>query len=297
MRLRHEYKEAEAACLAILKRYPNNASAHMLLGDIAADQADLEQATTWYELALDLAHDHPQIQQKLEAIQARKQQAESVHTVEQLGIPPSSGSRAMLWTGLALGVMLFGGILLYAFRPKSATPSTPQPILPVEVPSAGTASPHDALLPPPSNPSPPPRELSLAEKVASGTIEGTRILSVHQDPRTQSLLIEFDLRPSDDPILLGAALAKAAFEQIPGSLVVTLRGITRETLVFVADARRSRLEETLTEPWRSRHFDDPDAWADHLLTDIWEASSGTPMPQMPSTGGDTASNPPPGDGF
>ncbi len=53
-RLRREYEPATAQCVEILRRYPNNAAAHSLLGDIYRDQGLYADALGWYRLALQL---------------------------------------------------------------------------------------------------------------------------------------------------------------------------------------------------------------------------------------------------
>ena len=57
LRNRHQMPEAIEVALGILRKYPNNATAHTLLGDIYAELDDLKQAAEWYEMALDLSPD------------------------------------------------------------------------------------------------------------------------------------------------------------------------------------------------------------------------------------------------
>ncbi|UCH36856.1 MAG: tetratricopeptide repeat protein [Armatimonadota bacterium] len=54
LRLRRQYESATTKCVEVLRRYPNDASAHSLLGDIARDQGAYTDALGWYRLALQL---------------------------------------------------------------------------------------------------------------------------------------------------------------------------------------------------------------------------------------------------
>jgi len=54
LRIRRQWEEATAKCIEVLRKYPNNASAHSLLGDICRDQSLLRDAAEWYKLALEL---------------------------------------------------------------------------------------------------------------------------------------------------------------------------------------------------------------------------------------------------
>lgn len=53
-RIRRQWEDATAKCIEVLRRYPNSAVAHSLLGDIYADQGLLRDAIEWYKLALEL---------------------------------------------------------------------------------------------------------------------------------------------------------------------------------------------------------------------------------------------------
>lgn len=86
-RIRGDYKAAIDQCLTILKRYPNNGTAHTLLGDIYAEQGDLEQSSQWFEMALDLRPESENDQRKLESVQQRIAQQEAAESAEQLGLP------------------------------------------------------------------------------------------------------------------------------------------------------------------------------------------------------------------
>lgn len=87
LRMRKEFKAAEDICLSILRRFPNNASSNTLLGDIAVEKGELEQAVEWYELALDIVPDSVENQQKLANARAKISEQHKEQVVETLEIP------------------------------------------------------------------------------------------------------------------------------------------------------------------------------------------------------------------
>jgi hypothetical protein len=54
LRLRRQWDEAIAKCVQVLRQYPNNPTAHSLLGDIYRDQKQYPDAIEWYKLAVEL---------------------------------------------------------------------------------------------------------------------------------------------------------------------------------------------------------------------------------------------------
>jgi hypothetical protein len=54
LRLRRQHDLAEAQCSEVLRREPENAEAHSILGDIARDRGNDQDAIQWHKMALDL---------------------------------------------------------------------------------------------------------------------------------------------------------------------------------------------------------------------------------------------------
>ena len=54
LRIRRQWEKAVAKCIEVLRRYPNNVSAHSLLGDIYRDQDRPRDALEWYKLTVEL---------------------------------------------------------------------------------------------------------------------------------------------------------------------------------------------------------------------------------------------------
>lgn len=108
LRMRKEFKAAEDICLAILRRFPNNASANTLLGDISVEKGALEQAAEWYELALDILPDSKENQEKLGSVRAKLNERQTQATVESLGIPAKKPPFVLI--GLVVVIVVAFGI-------------------------------------------------------------------------------------------------------------------------------------------------------------------------------------------
>jgi hypothetical protein len=126
LRMRGEFAAAEEACLQILKRLPNNASAHTLLGDVCQERGDLEQAAQWFELALDLNPSSVVDQQKLESVRIQLEQKDEQGTAEQLGLPEVRPKTGWYAAGILaiLAVVGAGGFMLGLQRERP-TPASP----------------------------------------------------------------------------------------------------------------------------------------------------------------------------
>jgi len=93
LRIRHQWDEATAKCIEVLRRYPNNASAHSLLGDIYRDQNMLRDAVEWYKLALELDPSSRSDRMKLDCL-VDELYTRHRATSKQLESPPPAGGLA-----------------------------------------------------------------------------------------------------------------------------------------------------------------------------------------------------------
>jgi hypothetical protein len=121
-RLRREYEPATAQCVEILRRYPNNAAAHSLLGDIYRDQGLHADALGWYRLALQLDPDSTADHRKIRGLEdklARLGRADVGGPGGSLWRRLSSRVRARLPLGLVMGIAV-GGLVLAALVVVSA---------------------------------------------------------------------------------------------------------------------------------------------------------------------------------
>lgn len=70
LRIRGDISSAKTLCLATLKKFPTSVDAHVMMGDLHSEQADLAPAAEWYALALDLDPSAPGVSVKLNRIRA-----------------------------------------------------------------------------------------------------------------------------------------------------------------------------------------------------------------------------------
>lgn len=112
-RMKGKFHEAEQLCLGILKRYPNNPTAHILLGDIHADQGNWEQACNWYELAVDLVPENTIVKNKLKRTQ---ENLLSQDKIARGSLPAPSSRWLAFWYGLVILVILAGVTFAVLYR-------------------------------------------------------------------------------------------------------------------------------------------------------------------------------------
>ncbi|HEX3000495.1 MAG TPA: tetratricopeptide repeat protein [Armatimonadota bacterium] len=134
-RMRGSWDAAEQKCIEVLRLYPNNATAHSLLGDIYANQGRWEEALQWYQLAGDLDPDNKGDQVK--AAQAKMRLAGSGTVSPEPA--QSSGKPSFSWgkyspplqlavVALVTFVFIMGLFALHTRRAKQeASPITNNP--------------------------------------------------------------------------------------------------------------------------------------------------------------------------
>lgn len=277
LRMRGDYKAAEDECLKILRRYPNNTTANILLGDISAEKGDLDQSIQWYEMALDLAPESVAAKHKLESVRTRFKEKETVQTVEQLGLPTTK-SRAGVYA-LALIASIFVIAVVAYFLGQHVEQKRTQihmaPVNPVATPISADPSPH-------SETAPIPEDGALLSIIQNSGADGARVQRAFQDPRTRVLVIFYSVLEGEDPKALGASIAQAAFKQITDAPVITVRGTEKGKTIYVADALRTKYEETLTSTWQAEHRATPDSWIDHMMLNEWPSEPAPTVSHAPA---------------
>jgi hypothetical protein len=307
-RLRGERDAAEKKCLSILKRFPNEAEAHSLLGDLSADKEDWARAIEWYELALDLNPSSTPDRTKLDEAARRLHDAESAETVEQLGLPEPTSRLPWIIGGLIALVVICGVIALLKMPSNKPTP----PLIGGKVSAPATGGSDDDQVANPSEtntshvsvaPSAdqgtaaaalPMEDRTLFQLLAKNSTQGNRLISVSQDPRDKGLVVTFTASSEDDALHSGALLAKDALDQSPETLIVTVRGVSSDHLIFVADALRTKLAEAEAAIGQSGTASD--TWISDFLQREWTpAAPASTSPGSTSPSG-TSTTPPEGSG-
>jgi hypothetical protein len=280
LRLRGERDAAEKKCLSILKRYPNEPEAHGLLGELSADREDYARAIEWFELALDLNPNSVKDRARLEELRAKVQSADAVRTEEQLGLPPQVNYAPWIAAIVVLIIVVIG-IAAWKAPHKSQSPMKGGI---VEAPRDLTPSTNRTLSDDSSNSEnstegAPTKESTtgpvafsmedrtLLQALAKG-MYGASILSVEEDPRDKALLVTFSASKPDEARRAGAMIAKDALDRSPESLMVTVRGVNADQIVFVADGSRPKLSEIEGESNQDFQSGN-DAWISSFLQREW----------------------------
>jgi len=300
LRMRGDYKAAEQQCLAILRRYPNNATANILLGDICAEKGDLDQSMQWYEMALDLAPESQAAQHKLEAVKQRFKEKETAQTVEQLGLPTTKSKAGLYALALIVAVFIFAVTMYFAGQRVQQKVDQRLPTIKPIV---------DDAKPPPggqisSDKSATPTDEELVKAIQATGPEGARVFAAMEDPRTGAIMVSYNVLEGEDAKAIGAFVAQQTF-QATNTSVVTVRGIRGDHTVYVANATRALYEETLAPNWSAEHQSNANAWIDHMMSDEWtqgtDSGKTTITPTTTTTGSTPATtagkddNAPPGD--
>jgi len=276
LRMRKQYKHAEDECLSILRQYPNNLAANVLLGDIAAERGDMVQAAEWYELALDLDADAPNLQDKLDAVRERKEEEEAATTAQQLGLPVEK-PRTWLITAIALTAILIVGLLAYIAY-QTAQRGSPTPQNQVDRPIVVGKTPEPSPVPPPTKPTTGGEQGSLTEDaelqhvLATTLKDSSAVISAWYDPVDNGITITYSIANDSDGRELGANMATEAFGVVSDNLhkdidQVQLRGMRDRKLAYTALVKKTDYQETQTKEWQEAHKDDADkAFLDKVLT-------------------------------
>lgn len=283
LRMRGQYKPAEDVCLGILRRFPNNASSNTLLGDICAERGDLEQASEWYDLALDIASDSDAVREKLSAVKLRLAEREAAATAAKIGLPTQRPKTA-LYALITVVAIVVVGVAAY-FLGKQTTPA-PAGVMdtPIDVTASRRPVPQSTESPAPVEPPPTPavwHDTALTASLASKVREGSSLTDAWEDPRTHALVLTCASDTPEGYRLLAANLGGSALEHAPNAPIVTVRIVSKGLVAFMADVPRDRFEEITSAAWREAHRGDAQAWVDRLLVGVWPAE---PAPPAEGTG-------------
>lgn len=283
LRMRSDYGSAEALCLSILKRYPNNATVHTLLGDICAEQGDLEQAVQWYELALDLDPQSTTDRAKMLAVRERIRQRDTAAGAEQLGLPDRNANVPVLAI-LAVAILAMVALGSYFIGAGYKAKESASRVIdtPIDAPKSESAV--------PAPPSPQTPLLKMHEssadhdfgvQVAQKSAQPVSILEVTSDPRNRAITITYAAGANEDEKRLGAEVARTALDLSQETLTITVRAIREDALIYMADATRAHYQTI--DPTAG------DSWVTHLMSNEWPGTRSTPAP---GTAVDPSSTPP-----
>lgn len=253
-RIRGNYKDAVNTCLSILKRFPNNGTVHTLLGDIHAEQGELEQSSQWYEMALDLRPESENDRRKLEAVSKRISQQEVASTAKQLGIPESQPrtQQYVFVMAILIAIVGVGGFLIGNTMGANGTSEEPTVISdPIKVGSQPEAEsdpmPVDTGESQEPSWSGTPSDSQLLAALHSGSEVCQRILAVQDDSRYSSVSLTALVSDTDDIHSVATDLATAIFTQFSQYIYVSIRLTDGQQVVFVVDVERVDYQRVVDE--------------------------------------------------
>jgi hypothetical protein len=243
LRMRGNMKEAIECSLGILRRFPNNVTAHTLLGDIYYEQDDLEQAAEWYEMALDLNPEAASERMKLEKVKAKLKAQEQSETVKQLGIEPAKQPNLTAIVASAVVLLLGVGGLAFAIGRSSGTGSarTGEPVTIAARGESSDTGNSEGAAPTGSQP-----VVSVAEDepilaALRARLMGTSILSAHFNPATRNVLVTVVGEDSDLPAV-AASVVSAVLDSRSEVKSVNVRVIQNGAISFVGRSTRTGYE-------------------------------------------------------
>ncbi len=302
LRIRGDVSSSKALCLSILKRYPESIDAHVMMGDLHAEQGDLAPAAEWYSLALDLDRFAPGVSVKLARVQA---------ALDISG--QASRSRALILTGKKMSPWLYMAVISSAMAvlsvaylagmgssTKNATAKKPvseriespkvnDPVIrtasstpsnTVAIPTVTAADPG----PVPSsiqNPTTIPETKStggketvvsvvddqkLFEQITNRSLFGKHIISIIADPRSKGMVLTYNVAQGEHGRYMGAILAAVALEYDAKTLSVTVRGVRGGVLSYIADVPREKVMAVQEREKKNVQDLDDKGWIDEVLT-------------------------------
>lgn len=283
LRIRGDYKGARDISLSILKRRPGNLSAHVLLGDLCAEEGDLAHAAEWYDLALDLDKNDSSIQRKVYRVRERLSEREAAQAARQLGLP-TSPSRAK-WFAIGTACLIVAvGVSAYLLGDKFAEnrnegrASQLVNLPPVENSTlvrggavstdSGESSTQETTVVI-DRPAPKQTESELLTQLRREIPEGTRIISANIDLATNCLTIRASAMPTESLRMIAAQLGVGALRATDASAV--LIELTSGTdVIFIGEIPGSNGRSLIDESGAPR---DPVVGdLDTLFTFTWPGS-------------------------
>lgn len=294
LRNRHQLQEAIDVSLGILRKYPNNATAHTLLGDIYSELDDLKQAAEWYEMAIDLNPDSASDQLKLQKVRERMATQQSASTAKALGIP-QSGGQVYLYIGVAIALLLICSIGAFLLGKNNNPKPNPGPSNPFVVPAdqgkpdlgpgtgTGTAGAGGGVAPRPTDVAADVNALTILQTQSQ---IGSRFLSAIDDPRDNSLLLTVRADGEESPEATALAAATEVFNRIPTYKRLVVRVVRARLVEFVgetsadvhADGTR-RLANASPEQIAKAVF--PNAWYANSAPAATTATGAAPSAETP----------------
>lgn len=250
-RMRGDKQGAIDQCLKVLRAYPNNVTAHSLLGEIYLEHGELKQAAEWFEMALDLEPNATREQHLLDNVKKQMEESDHKATLKQLEVKPRSGITALLVTmvGLVIIVAIAGFFIGRNAGGGKAVATNDKPAEPIRIPATGTGT--DTPQNPPQNPTStnsqnelaPSDDQSALSAIFSSAQKGSLIRTILLNPATEEIILTANSEegfPFESTALL---LSADAFVGRASTRTVTTRLVNGGKVVFVGSITRDFYDE------------------------------------------------------
>ena len=278
LRIRGDLSSAKTLCLATLKKYPASVDAHTMMGDLHAEQADLEPAAEWYALALDLDPNAPGAQTKLNRIRAALDISKQAATQKAM---IDSGRKVSPWlvTAVATSAVAIAAVAFMVGGQKSPSPVQPTATAAQKFTGESISAPRDFGGFTPSAPAQSPvnqipategqnpssarpaefasssgqksekgssasmvaQDETLLTAIKERTKFAKNIISIQDDPRNRSMVVTYSVAPDEHGRYTGAMVALTALEYHGKAALVTLRGVRNGILTYMGDVTREKV--------------------------------------------------------
>jgi len=299
LRMRKEYKPAEDICLSILRRYPNNASANTLLGDICAERGDLEQAAEWYELALDIIPDSAAEKAKLAEVRAKMADKQKAVTVETLGITHASKPPYVTITAIVLAVGIVGVGIAVAMKGNQEPKIDPEANKPIVVEQKSKAPDRaQPVVTPQTGQQEFVKDAELAAKLAQQlNLEEGRLLHVEVGSQDKAIVVTYMLK-EDPEWITRAKLIRSSFANAADAPSVTINLHRDFKIVESNFVPREKYDTSISQEWQDQTGGTDEALVELFFGQKLQPPATTPDPTDPNQGGTPplgGTEPPPSD--
>lgn len=237
LRMRGQRKESIDVVLGILRRFPNNVSAHTLLGDIYYEQDDLKQAAEWYEMAVDLNPEGLHEKEMLARIQSRLKEREARQSVQNLGVPQKQ-TFPLWYIGVMAGLILVIGVGAFAAG-RGAGGSAPAKgaVAPLVVPATQEPAAPNAIA------ATPVEDDAAALTALQRGQSGLKLIAAQVDPSSGEITVTAEANPDQPADVVALSLAADVFVFRPDTKAATLRLVRDGKLTFVGRITRDQYDE------------------------------------------------------
>ncbi|MDI9636557.1 hypothetical protein QM565_12425 [Geitlerinema splendidum] len=244
LRIRGESKAAIDVCLSILRRYPNNISAHSLLGEIYLEQDDFKQATEWFEMAVDLAPDSKREMHLLERARSLYKSQNEKSTIDQLEIPKRPNN-TLYAVGMVVLLVIVG---FAAFMAGAQRPSQSKESQRISEPIVIPPSPAITNEPTTPQPEEDPTIKIQQDEIVLARLQalpdrGKQIQSFILDPATQTAVVTATQGLAESAEVAALLISSDVFSNENSITQLTVRISSFGSLIFSGKLTRTQYDE------------------------------------------------------